>query len=278
MKKAKNKKNKNLFFFRNIFFLCLATFNGLLYTSNNDNASQIGLIILFSSFIYVLIFLRNKIKLINYLAFVLIIVGSKYKIDICFYNFFNISSVSVLLFQYFYKRKNLINMYSSSTGNLTIQAIDDFKNLETTKQQSDAFENLIRDYMGQWNTIKTAYTTGDLRKIDMLPTIVSSTGGSGEQGMDVVCFFKNPQLINKAKYDGLAIQAKHYQDKVGNNAIQEIHSATKIYSSHYRKKLYPIVISNSTFSKDAILLAQKLGIKIIDRELLIPFLKGDVKL
>lgn len=273
----KNKKNKNTNFFKNAFFLGLSTFNGLFYASSDNISSHISLVILFLLFIYILIFLRDKIKIINYIAFAFLIIGSKLKIEFIFNNFFTISSIAFIFSNQIYKKiKN--KSTKEEVDSLTLNNIDNFKNAKTTKEQSDQFEALIRDSLQKWASVKTSYTTGDLRKVNMLPTLVTLTGGSGEQGMDNVCFFKKPMVINNIKYDGLAIQAKHYQDTVTNKAIQEINSATEVYSKFYRKKLYPIALSNSTFSKDAILLAKDLGIKIIDRNNLIEFLEGKVPL
>lgn len=270
MKKNKSIKKSN--FFRNLFFLGLAIFNGLFYASSDNIISHISLVILFLLFVFILITLRDKIKIINYVSFVSLIIGSKYKIEFIFNNFFIISSFIFILYNQIYKK--IKSNKSKESNEATLQDIDNFKNAKTTKEQSDQFEGLIRDSLQKWPSVKTSYTTGDLRKANMLPPMVTSTGGSGEQGMDNVCFFKKPMVINNIKYDGLAIQAKHYQDTVTNKAIQEIHSATEVYSKFYRKKLYPIALSNSTFSKDAILLAKDLRIKVVDRSNLIAFLKG----
>lgn len=77
-------------------------------------------------------------------------------------------------------------------------------------------------------------------------TNVTVTPGSGDQGIDI--------LANKAgeKY---GIQCKYYEGSVGNKAVQEAFAGSKFYDCDQA-----MVITNSTFTRSAVELAQKLGV------------------
>lgn len=83
----------------------------------------------------------------------------------------------------------------------------------------------------------------------------STTKTSGDQGIDLV-----------AKRDGyiLAIQAKCYTGTVGNHAIMEAVAGKKYYNANQA-----MVITNSTFTKSAIELAQVNNVILWDRQVLI---------
>lgn len=83
----------------------------------------------------------------------------------------------------------------------------------------------------------------------------STTKTSGDQGIDLV-----------AKRDGyiLAIQVKCYTGTVGNHAIMEAVAGTKYYNANQA-----MVITNSTFTKSAIELAQVNNVILWDRQVLI---------
>ena len=77
---------------------------------------------------------------------------------------------------------------------------------------------------------------------------------SGDQGIDVIA--KKKDFI-------LAIQAKCYSGVVGNHAIMEAVAGMKYYGANKC-----LVITNSTFTKSAIELAQVNGVELWDRKIL----------
>lgn len=67
--------------------------------------------------------------------------------------------------------------------------------------------------------------------------------------------------LSKKAYEGKAEwAAKRYNGKVSNAAIQEVHSGISYYGCSRG-----IVVTNSYFTKNAINLAEKYNIKLIDR-------------
>jgi HJR/Mrr/RecB family endonuclease len=95
---------------------------------------------------------------------------------------------------------------------------------------------------------------------------VRLTPESGDQGVDLIL------------YDGsrsIAIQAKRYSEKtkVGNSVIQEVTTEKLFYGCN---EAY--VITTSSFTNQAITLANKVGVKLIDRSHLQQLLNGKLKL
>lgn len=84
---------------------------------------------------------------------------------------------------------------------------------------------------------------------------VSYTAVSGDYGAD---------LILKDGRDVIAVQAKRYSSSVGVKAVQEIIGAIKMY-----KATEAWVVTNSTFTKQAIKLADINDVYLIDRQELI---------
>ena len=80
---------------------------------------------------------------------------------------------------------------------------------------------------------------------------VEVTTGSGDHGIDIL-----------AEKDDIsyAIQCKCYSDNVGNSAVQQAHSGKTIYN-----KDIAVVMTNRYFTQQAIEEANKLGVKLWDR-------------
>lgn len=78
---------------------------------------------------------------------------------------------------------------------------------------------------------------------------------SGDQGVDVIAEKDNIKIV---------IQTKCYHNVVGNKAIQEAVAGMKYYDANKA-----MVITNSTFTKSAIELAQKNNVQLWDRKTLI---------
>lgn len=83
---------------------------------------------------------------------------------------------------------------------------------------------------------------------------VTLTGGSGDQGVDLI-----------VEYDGskVAIQAKGYEQAVSNNAVQEVFAGQRIHGC-----TACMVITNSRFTSGARQAAASLGCGLVDGDLL----------
>ncbi|WP_066314558.1 restriction endonuclease [Bacillus sp. FJAT-29814] len=83
-------------------------------------------------------------------------------------------------------------------------------------------------------------------------TNVETTKASGDEGVDIIAY-RNGKKI--------AIQCKRYKAKISNSAVQQVYSGKSFYDCH---EAY--VITNSQFTENAVTLARKLKVKLIDRE------------
>ena len=70
-------------------------------------------------------------------------------------------------------------------------------------------------------------------------------------------------LIIEKNGEKIAVQAKRYRNKVGNDAIQEVAGAIRYYEC-----TKGLVVTNSFFTKNAINLAQKCQIELWDRNMI----------
>ena len=80
---------------------------------------------------------------------------------------------------------------------------------------------------------------------------VTVTRGSGDQGVDILAFKED------IKY---AIQCKNYSTPLGNKPIQEVFAGKTFYKCHVG-----VVMTNSTFTKGAIELADSVGVILWDK-------------
>ena len=78
---------------------------------------------------------------------------------------------------------------------------------------------------------------------------IERTPDSGDNGVDIVAYKDDYRY---------AFQCKRYSGKVGNKAVQEVYSGKVYY-----KCAFAAVISNSTYTKAAIELAEKLDVELI---------------
>lgn len=111
-----------------------------------------------------------------------------------------------------------------------------------------------------------AKTTTQLRLEGKLPPSIQGTGGSGEQGVDVVVSVFDEK---SGKERRIIIQCKHYSQKVENKAVQEIHTAKAMYDGELA-----VVITNNYFTKQAQNLAAVNGVKLINRDELAQLIKN----
>ncbi len=92
-----------------------------------------------------------------------------------------------------------------------------------------------------------------------------TTSKSGDKGADIIA--KNKSIT-------IAIQAKlYYNNKVGTHAVQEIYTAREYY-----KCGIAMLITNSSFTNQAIDIAKRLNVLIIDRDELINLMKPNGKI
>lgn len=78
------------------------------------------------------------------------------------------------------------------------------------------------------------------------------TKASGDQGVDVVAEIGDKRI---------AVQCKHYNSKVSNDAIQQVYSAKNFFDCDIA-----VVISNNNFTNQAKQLASKLGVYLLHHE------------
>ncbi|WP_164745600.1 restriction endonuclease [Neobacillus mesonae] len=83
-------------------------------------------------------------------------------------------------------------------------------------------------------------------------TNVETTKASGDEGLDIIAY-RNGKKI--------AIKCKRYTSKISNSAVQQVYSGKTFYDC---QEAY--VITNSQFTENAVTLAKKLKVKLIDRE------------
>ena len=79
---------------------------------------------------------------------------------------------------------------------------------------------------------------------------VSQTPKSGDHGIDIIA------VKHRKRY---AFQCKYYENKIGNRAIQEAYTGCSFYDCDI-----PVVITNSTFTKNAVMEAETLGVELIE--------------
>lgn len=81
---------------------------------------------------------------------------------------------------------------------------------------------------------------------------VEVTQKSGDYGADILCRDRNGKRV--------AVQCKLYQRPVGYRAVEEVLAAM-----HYYRCDSAMVVTNSTYTQQAINAANKVGVKLLDR-------------
>lgn len=82
---------------------------------------------------------------------------------------------------------------------------------------------------------------------------VQVTKASGDEGADVIAVNQNGARV--------CIQCKHYSGSVGFDAVKEVYTAKSLYACDIA-----MVITNSYFTKQAMESAQRLNVKLYDRD------------
>lgn len=170
-----------------------------------------------------------------------------------------------LFFPVRYVRKNLGPWFNSLMRkvkklppcpiDIPLSKIDKFGNGDTYEQGRQFEEYVAQIYRVLGYNAKT---TTQLRAEGKLPPSIQARGGSGEQGVDVIVPVFDQVTGQEQR---IIIQCKHYSQKVGNSAVQEINSALALYNAQKA-----VVISNNFFTKQAIELAAANQVRLIDRE------------
>lgn len=80
---------------------------------------------------------------------------------------------------------------------------------------------------------------------------ISTTPRTGDHGVDIIAY------ASGRKY---AIQCKYYSSTVGNHAVQEVFSGCRYYGCEI-----PVVLTNSTFTENAIDEARTLGVELWEK-------------
>lgn len=96
------------------------------------------------------------------------------------------------------------------------------------------------------------YLAYQLSRRGLVPRV---TGGTGDRGADIVLDTPLRRAV---------IQAKHHNKRVGNKAVQEVHTARSIYERRAGYKFDAWVISPSGFSPQAESDARELGVILVD--------------
>lgn len=164
-------------------------------------------------------------------------------------------------FSLFYYLKKVLNKKNTEVAlNKSMEEVDKLGN------NGKDFEEFMAAIYRKFGY--SADSTTALRAQRRLPPSVLLRGGSGEQGVDVIVYFRSPRVIAGQEYTGLLVQCKQYSSTVGNKAIQEIFSAIPMYEKHYERKFKPVVVTNNYFTKQAKDLALTNGVMLVDRDLL----------
>lgn len=88
----------------------------------------------------------------------------------------------------------------------------------------------------------------------------SVTTKSKDQGADIIAEKDNERFV---------IQAKFYNNPVGNKAIQEVVASKAFYNANKA-----IIVTNSTFTASAIQLAYKNRVELVDKDILLEMING----
>jgi len=83
-------------------------------------------------------------------------------------------------------------------------------------------------------------------------TDVEVTPSSGDKGVDIMAFLEEEMYV---------IQCKRYSSPIGNGAVQEIYAGKDFYDADFA-----VVITNSSYTKSAKEMAEKLDVLLWDRD------------
>lgn len=153
--------------------------------------------------------------------------------------------------------ENLLNCYIN-TKELTV-AFDDNKIKKDLYKKRDQYlkndfskENKIKEDEKEYEEISTGeefeiYLSKMFTKLGYNSSLTKTTG---DQGADLIIIKSSKKFV---------VQAKFYSKPVGNKAVQEVIGAIKFYNADGG-----IVVTNNTYTKSAIELANVNGIQLID--------------
>lgn len=182
-------------------------------------------------------------------------------------------SISLLVFYLIYTNKHITNQPEKNFLHICYPQMEEYKGIrDIIKKYKDSrhIDNLELKLFGTLsnnNEIKIQYTIDDIdlmtgtefeefiaKLFNSMGYSSSTTKASGDQGIDVIA------EKNGIKY---GIQAKCYSGTVGNSAVQQATAGKLFYGCDK-----VIVVTNNTFTKSAIKLAEANGVVLWDRFIL----------
>lgn len=81
------------------------------------------------------------------------------------------------------------------------------------------------------------------------------TPRSGDKGVDVIAL---------GDRENFAIQCKHGKNNVGVSCVQEVQTGAKYYETKYNCSFHPVALINSSFTSNAVDLANEVNVQLID--------------
>lgn len=132
------------------------------------------------------------------------------------------------------------------------------------KAQADLYDATLRLYNTNMRVVD-AMTGIEFEHFvaELLPDFgyrnVQVTKASGDEGADVIAVNQNGARV--------CIQCKHYSGSVGFDAVKEVYTAKSLYACDIA-----MVVTNAYFTKQTIETAQRLGVKLYDRDALWGFM------
>lgn len=182
-------------------------------------------------------------------------------------------SIALLVFYLIHMNKHINNQPEKSFLNICYPQMEEYRGIRNIiKKYNDSrhIDNLELKLFGNLsnnNEIRIHYTMDDIdlmtgtefeefiaKLFNSMGYYSSTTKASGDQGIDVIA------EKNGIKY---GIQAKCYSGAVGNSAVQEAAAGKQFYGCDK-----VIVVTNNSFTKSAIKLAEANGVILWDRFIL----------
>lgn len=182
-------------------------------------------------------------------------------------------SISLLVFYLIYMNKHINNQPEKSFLNICYPQMEEYKGIRSIikrykdNRHIDNLELKLFGNLSNNNEIRIHYTMDDIdlmtgtefeefiaKLFNSMGYYSSTTKASGDQGIDVIA------EKNGIKY---GIQAKCYSGAVGNSAVQEAAAGKQFYGCDK-----VIVVTNNSFTKSAIKLAEANGVILWDRFIL----------
>ena len=158
----------------------------------------------------------------------------------------------VILEQLLIKKSNLsdASMYPSSVIEVSdsemVSAIDIEGLTGSNYKKEYSYQDIIRFKPLQFETaIAAIYQSNEKYDVRLTPR-------SNDYGADVVCF---------GEVDNLLIQVKQSRNPINNEGVKDVLAAMKIYKLKYNIEFNPVLVSNSTLTKNALKMLTDTSVK-----------------